>query len=85
VPTVEIGGTAETVHHTHRKESSMFGKKKSPAKVVDPVCGMKIDPARAAATREDEGTTIYFCSTGCAQTFDADPHRYGQAHAGHEH
>lgn len=47
---------------------------------TDPVCGMKIDPTRAAATREHEGTTFSFCSTGCADTFDADPHRYGHPH-----
>ena len=64
----------------------MFGKKKSTtAKVVDPICGMKIDPATAAATREDDTTTFYFCSTSCAQTFDSDPHRHGQAHVGHQH
>lgn len=66
----------------------MFGKKKSTAdKVVDPVCGMTIDPATAAATREHEGTTFYFCSPACAQSFDSDPHRYGhgQSHAGHQH
>jgi P-type Cu+ transporter len=88
VPVVEIGGVTEPIHHTHRKETSMFGKKKSTtAKVVDPICGMKIDPSAAAATREDGDTTIYFCSTGCAQAFDSDPHRngHGPAHAGHQH
>ncbi len=56
----------------------MFGKKprKTP-KVIDPVCGMTVDPAKAAATREHDGATFSFCSTGCAETFDADPHRYG--------
>ena len=64
----------------------LFGKKRdATAKVVDPVCGMKIDPADAAATRDHDGTTIYFCSKGCAETFDADPHRYahGPSGAGH--
>ena len=51
--------------------------------VTDPVCGMKIDPATAATTREHDGTTFYFCSTSCADRFDADPHRYGHAHAEH--
>ena len=48
---------------------------------------MTIDPSTAAATREHDGTTFYFCSTGCAEAFDSDPHRYGhgQAHAGHQH
>ena len=66
----------------------MFGKKKpTTAQAVDPVCGMKVDPTSAAATREHEGTTFYFCSPGCAQTFDSDPHRYGhgESHAGHHH
>ncbi len=64
----------------------MFGKKKSPAgQVVDPVCGMTIDPATAAATREHDGSTVYFCSAGCAKTFDSDPHRYGESHTGHQH
>jgi Cu+-exporting ATPase len=50
------------------------------ALVVDPICGMKIDPKKAAAKRVHEGTTFYFCSPGCAKQFDADPHKY--AHAG---
>jgi Cu+-exporting ATPase len=44
--------------------------------VVDPVCGMTIDPHTAAASREVEGVTYYFCSTHCAASFDADPARY---------
>ena len=60
----------------------MLGRKKSAtARVVDPICGMKIDPTTAAATREHDGTTFWFCSTGCAATFDADPHRYAHAQA----
>lgn len=47
------------------------------ALVTDPVCGMKVDPATAAARREYDGTTFWLCSTGCADAFDADPHRYG--------
>src|SRR2546427_5296220 len=43
---------------------------------VDPVCGMTIDPARAAGRVEHEGTTYYFGSTGCAGKFTADPKKY---------
>lgn len=49
------------------------------AKVKDLVCGMTIDPKKAAATRIHEGTTYYFCSPGCAKAFDADPGRYVSA------
>jgi P-type Cu+ transporter len=38
---------------------------------VDPVCGMTVDPARAAGTSERDGVRYYFCSHGCKQKFDA--------------
>jgi Cu+-exporting ATPase len=41
--------------------------------VIDPVCGMTVDPATAAATAEHDGTTYYFCAKGCQKTFLADP------------
>jgi len=44
--------------------------------VIDPVCGMTIDPATAAGTSQYEGETVYFCSLGCKAKFDADPARY---------
>jgi Cu+-exporting ATPase len=43
---------------------------------LDPVCGMTVDPARAAAHVDREGTTYYFCSKGCAARFSADPTKY---------
>ena len=42
----------------------------------DPVCGMTVDPARAAATVEHAGKTYFFCNPGCAVKFRADPDRY---------
>lgn len=45
-------------------------------KVIDPVCGMTVDPASAAASSEYEGRTYYFCSQYCADSFQADPARY---------
>ncbi|HEX7318611.1 MAG TPA: heavy metal translocating P-type ATPase [Pyrinomonadaceae bacterium] len=38
---------------------------------VDPVCGMTVDPGRAAGTSERDGVRYYFCSTGCKEKFDA--------------
>lgn len=46
------------------------------AKVVDPVCGMKIDPATAAAKSVYGGKTYYFCDKGEKAKFDADPEKY---------
>ena len=46
------------------------------AEVLDPVCGMTIDPAKAAAKSHYRGETIYFCMEGCKKKFDADPEKY---------
>src|SRR3954447_22908641 len=45
-------------------------------RVAAPVCGMMVDPDRAAAHVEHLGTTYHFCSKGCAAKFTADPDRY---------
>ena len=50
------------------------GNQSAPAK--DPVCGMSVDPATAAATREYNGTTYYFCNSGCAAKFEQNPTQY---------
>jgi Cu+-exporting ATPase len=42
----------------------------------DPVCGMQIDPAKAAGTSEYKGQTIYFCCRECKAKFDANPGQY---------
>ena len=57
--------------------------------VLDPVCGMTIDPAKAAGSSQYEGETIYFCSKHCKAKFDADPsvYRGSEAHdrSHHDH
>ena len=45
-------------------------------KVLDPVCGMVIERADAAATRQLAGETYYLCSASCAEKFDADAMAY---------
>jgi Cu+-exporting ATPase len=42
----------------------------------DPVCGMEVDPLRAADTSVYQGKVFYFCAAGCKQAFDQDPQRY---------
>jgi len=43
------------------------------APTVDPVCGMTVDPATAAATSTFRGQSYYFCAPGCRKAFDKDP------------
>lgn len=44
----------------------------------DPVCGMQVDPEKAAGKSERQGKTYYFCSPVCKKKFDADPERYAK-------
>src|SRR5579864_2351406 len=48
----------------------------SATEVVDPVCGMTIDPADAVGTHAHRGTTYYFCNPSCLEQFRADPERF---------
>jgi YHS domain-containing protein len=42
----------------------------------DVVCGMEVDPAKAAGKSEYKGKTYYFCATACKIAFDANPAQY---------
>lgn len=44
----------------------------------DPVCGMNVEPERAAGQSEYQGQTYYFCSPGCKRRFDEAPEQYVQ-------
>ncbi len=47
---------------------------------TDPVCGMKVDRAKAV-TKNFDGQTFYFCSQHCLHAFEAD----SDQHLGHAH
>ena len=47
----------------------------------DPVCGMTVDPQKAAAKVEHAGRTYYFCSVGCARRFEKAPAEYAASSA----
>src|SRR5216117_1453017 len=57
----------ELRHHSHDHTAV------AAAKVVDPVCGMTIDPADAVGHVEYNGRTYYFCHDSCLERFRADP------------
>ena len=49
---------------------------------VDPVCGMKVDPARAAGSFDYGGRTYYFCNPKCLERFRERPQDYVAADRG---
>jgi P-type Cu+ transporter len=56
-------------HHTHHDHHA-------PAKMLDPVCGMTVDPATSKHRFDHDGQTFHFCSGGCKTKFAADPRKY---------
>ena len=42
-------------------------------KAIDPVCGMKVDPATAKFHTQHQGKDYFFCCAGCLAKFQADP------------
>jgi Cu+-exporting ATPase len=47
-----------------------------PPKAKDPVCGMSVDPVKAAGKVEHDGQAYYFCSKRCAERFTEDPQKF---------
>ncbi len=56
-------------HHTHDVAAD-------DGRVIDPVCGMKVDPTTRKHVFDHDHTTYHFCSAGCRTKFAADPQRY---------
>lgn len=46
------------------------------SEIVDPVCRMKIDPAKGKLVCIYEGKSYSFCSESCQKAFEADPRKY---------
>ena len=44
--------------------------------VIDPVCGMTVDPHTTPHRHSHHGRTYYFCSAGCRAKFAAAPGKY---------
>ncbi|MBI5261494.1 MAG: heavy metal translocating P-type ATPase [Bradyrhizobium sp.] len=61
------GAHAGQAHHAHGEVTG---------KVLDPVCGMTVDPATSKHRFDYQGKTYHFCSAGCRTKFAADPGKY---------
>jgi Cu+-exporting ATPase len=49
---------------------------KQETQVIDPVCGMNVDPEKAAGSYEHGGTTYFFCCTSCLNKFRQEPESF---------
>lgn len=58
----------------------LFGRKKPDAiqTAKDPVCGMSVDPKKAAGTYTHNDKPYWFCSKSCVAKFTADPAKFAK-------
>jgi Cu+-exporting ATPase len=63
-------------HHQHDHAHSHDHAAPADGKVLDPVCGMTVDPHTAKHRADYRGHPYYFCSAGCKTKFTADPPKY---------
>lgn len=61
-------------HHMNENISTSRAPEQShDTSAIDPICGMTVDPAKAAGHYPYNGTTYYFCAVSCLERFRADP------------
>ena len=67
-------------HHDHDAHEQggccASNANQKPSTVLDPVCGMQVDPATTPHHASHAGTDYHFCSARCREKFVADPGRY---------
>ena len=44
--------------------------------MIDPICGMTVEPGNAAGKHVYNGQTYYFCSQHCLAKFKEDPEKF---------
>src|SRR6266568_762535 len=62
--------------HNSRVPSSSLPIFASARREKDPVCGMSVEPAKAAGKVQYGGKTYYFCSARCAERFSKEPEKF---------
>lgn len=60
----------------HREMGNQHDTAFRAERVIDPVCGMKIDEIEAGHQAEHRGNTYYFCDPKCRRAFEEDPEKY---------
>ena len=78
-------GTADAGHHHGAAAPASCcggkhgdGDKAAAATAIDPVCGMRVDPATARHRFAYTGQDYFFCSGRCRERFEAEPEKFLQ-------
>ena len=62
----------QVMEHEHAHHHHAAGE----TAVLDPVCGMMVDPGKSPHRAEHEHSVFHFCSNRCREKFVAEPGRY---------
>ena len=65
-----------TTSHSDDQLPAAPGEAEADNDVIDPVCGMQVDPLKTEHHAAHEDTDYHFCSARCRERFVADPAKY---------
>ncbi len=73
-------GGGDYAQHPHAQHAShdhlVTAHVDADGRVIDPVCGMRVDPLTTKHLLNHKGQDHFFCSAGCRTKFAADPEKY---------
>ena len=77
-PTEQFRGSSQAHghDHPHAHDHGVTHQTVDRALAIDPVCGMKVDPATAKHRLSHQGQDYFFCSARCHERFASDPAKY---------
>lgn len=82
---IAVSIVAEMVQHlcsaTPAEHGAIPLPSAGPAVVLDPVCGMAVEPGAGTPSLAHGGQVYYFCCAGCRGQFERDPDRFLAASA----
>lgn len=70
-PSTAPDHAAKPAGHHHHVHCDHAAPAEAGTTVLDPVCGMRVDPASSRHHTEHDGQTVHFCSAGCRTKFIA--------------
>ena len=54
----------------------MEGSATTNEKIIDPVCGMEVEPGRTRLVAVYQGHSYWFCAKACREAFEKNPQKY---------
>jgi Cu+-exporting ATPase len=73
-----VAQTEQAHDHTHSHGHASVRAQPEAAPAIDPVCGMKVDPATAKHRLSYKGQDYFFCGARCRERFEAEPEKFLQ-------